>query len=122
MLETIDKIEDQKIQRKCIRKLLQLRDKEAKKENTNQYNLKSVLDQFSKPRPTTLQDLQKEISQIKSQIKKLKSQDQNLEIRIQNLENIQTLIKVLDTLECSQMNREEIFFDLFIKNISKLNI
>ena len=48
---------------------IQWQSNEISLENTNQYNLKTVLDQFSKkPKLVRIQDLQNEISQIKFQI------------------------------------------------------
>ena len=45
------------------------------------------MDQFSKPKPIGIQDLQNEISQIKLQINTMLNQNQEIEIRLQMLEN-----------------------------------
>ena len=55
-------------------------------ENTNQYSLKTILDQFSKPKQAGIQDLQNEISQIKLQINTMLIQNQDIETRLQMLE------------------------------------
>ena len=51
----------------------------------NQYNLKIVLEQFSKPKPLGIQDLQNEISPIKLQINTMISQNQEIENKLQIL-------------------------------------
>ena len=45
------------------------------------------MDQFFKPKPIGIQDLQNEISQIKLQINTMLNQNQEIEIRLQMLEN-----------------------------------
>ena len=51
----------------------------------NQYNLKIVLEQFSKTKPIGIQDLQNEISSIKLQINTMISQNQEIENKLQIL-------------------------------------
>lgn len=84
LIEAINKITYPQTQQEYITKILNLR---KNSENNNQYNLKTTLEQFSKPKPSTLQDLQQEVSQIKIQIGKLKQQSKNFAQRIDKLEN-----------------------------------
>ena len=65
---------------------IQKQNNEKQIENTNQYSLKIVLDQFSKQKPIGIQDLQNEISQIKLQINTMLIQNQDIETRLQMLE------------------------------------
>ena len=65
---------------------IQKQNNEKQIENTNQYSLKIVLDQFSKQKPIGIQDLQNEISQIKLQINTMLIQHQDIETRLQMLE------------------------------------
>ena len=65
---------------------IQKQNNEKQIENTNQYSLKIVLDQFSKQKPIGIQDLQNEISQIKLQINTMWIQNQDIETRLQMLE------------------------------------
>ena len=65
---------------------IQKQNNEKQIENTNQYSLKIVLDQFSKQKPIGIQDLQNEISQIKFQINTMLIQNQDIETRLQMLE------------------------------------
>ena len=87
LLELIDKIPYPNIQRKYFKKYLEFQklDKEHKSKSTNQYNLKIVLEQFSKPKPIGIQDLQNEISPIKLQINTMISQNQEIEKQTSNL-------------------------------------
>ena len=45
------------------------------------------MQQFEVQSPVTIQDLQKEIKQIKNQIEELKNFTQHLDFKIQNIEN-----------------------------------
>ena len=65
---------------------IQKQNNEKQIENTNQYSLKIVLDQFSKQKPIGIQDVQNEISQIKLQINTMLIQNQDIETRLQMLE------------------------------------
>ena len=65
LIELIEKILDQNLQKEYFKRYLdiQKQNNERSLENTNQYSLKTVLDQFSKqPKPVGIQDLQNEIS------------------------------------------------------------
>lgn len=84
LIEAINKITYPQTQQEYITKILNLR---KNSENNNQYNLKTALEQFSKPKPSTLQDSQYEVSQIKIQIGELKQQSKNFAQRIDKLEN-----------------------------------
>ena len=88
-MELIDKLPDQNLQREYFKKYLKIQKQNNEKiiENTNQYNLKTVLAQFSTPKPIGIQDLQIEISQIKLHINKKQNQNQDMETRLQMLEH-----------------------------------
>ena len=89
-MELIDEIPYPNLQREYFKKYLEIQKQSNEKqveENTNQYSLKTVLDQFSKSKPIRIQDLQNEISQIKLQINTMLSQNQEIELRLQMLEN-----------------------------------
>ena len=68
---------------------IQKQNNEKSIENTNQYNLKTILDQFYTPKLVGIQDLQNEISQIKLHINKMQNQNQDVETRLQcwNMQN-----------------------------------
>ena len=85
LMELIDKLPDQNLQREYFKKYLKIQKQNNEKiiENTNQYNLKTVLDQFSMPKPIGIQDLQNEISQIELHMNKKQNQNQDIETRLQ---------------------------------------
>ena len=90
-MELIDKLPDQNLQREYFKKKMEIQKQNNEKsiENTNQYNLKTILDQFYTPKLVGIQDLQNEISQIKLHINKMQNQNQDVETRLQcwNMQN-----------------------------------
>ena len=79
-IEMIDQIEDKEAKTKYIRKILEQQNSKPKpKPNLSKY--------YKKQEPTTLQDLQEEIKQIKTQIDELKFFTQKEVLRITYLEN-----------------------------------
>ena len=96
---------------------IQKQNNEKQVENTNQYSLKTVLDQFSKPKAIVIQDLQNEISQIKLQINTMIIQNQEIETRLQMLENEK--IQSIDNNEDKQLEEGE-SSQLFVNHITKM--
>ena len=96
---------------------IQKQNNEKQVENTNQYNLKTVLDQFSKPKAIGIQDLQNEISQIKLQINTMIIQNQEIETRLQMLENEK--IQSIDNNEDKQLEEGE-SYQSFVNHITKM--
>ena len=90
----IDQIEDKETKTKYIRKVLeQQNSKQKSKPNlSNSYKMKDIFQYYKKQEPTTLQDLQEEIKQIKIQIDELKHFTQNIGDRITYLENQKEVI------------------------------
>ena len=85
-------------------------------ENTNQYNLKTVLAQFSTPKPIGIQDLQNEISQIKLHINKKQNQNQDMETRLQMLEHAK--LQTIENIENEQLEGES--SQLFVNTITRM--
>ena len=86
-------------------------------ENTNQYNLKTVLAQFSTPKPIGIQDLQNEISQIKLHINKKQNQNQDIETRLQMLEHAK--LQTIENIENEQLEEGE-SSQLFVNTITRM--
>ena len=84
-------------------------------ENRNQYSLKIVLEQFSKPKPIGIQNLHNEISQIKLQVNTKLIHNQEVETRLQMLENEKAQIIEDDN---KQLKGE--FWELFVKTITRM--
>ena len=99
----IDKLLDQNFQKEYFKKYLEIQKQNNKRnpKNTNQYSLKTALDQFSAPKPIRIQDLQNEISQIKFQINKIQNQNQYKETRLQMLEHEK--LQLIETVEDKQL-------------------
>ena len=120
LIELIEKIPDQNLQKEYVKKYLEIhkQSNERSLENTNQYSLKTVLDQFSKPpKPIGIQDLQNEISQIKFQINTMLIQNQDLETRLKVLE--QEKIQTSENSEDKQLEEGE-SSQLFINTITRM--
>ena len=94
LIEMIDQIEDNETKTKYIRKVLEQQNSKPKsKPNlSNSYKMKDIFQYYKKQEPTTLQDLQEEIKQIKIQIDELKHFTQNIGDRITYLENQKEVI------------------------------
>ena len=114
----IDKLLDQNFQKEYFKKYLEIQkqNNERSPENTNQYSLKTVLDQFFAPKPIRIQDLQNEISQIKFQINKIQNQNQYKETRLQMLEHEK--LQLIETVEDKQLEGES--SQLFVNTITKM--
>ena len=120
LMELIDKIPNPNLQKEYFKKYLKIQKQNNEKqlENTNQYNLKTILDQFFKPKPIGIQDLQNEISQIKLQINTMLIQNQEIETRIQTLENKK--IQTIEDNDDSKQLEEGESSQLFVKTITKM--
>ena len=94
LIEMIDQIEDKETKTQYIRKVLEQQNSKPKsKPNlSNSYKMKDIFQYYKKQEPTTLQDLQEEIKQIKIQIDELKHFTQNIGDRITYLENQKEVI------------------------------
>ena len=88
-IEMIDQIEDKEAKAKYIRKVLEQQNTKSKPHYNlaNSYKMKHIIQYFKKQEPTTVQDLQLEIKQIKTQIDELKLYTHIIDVRITNLEN-----------------------------------
>ena len=88
-IEMIDQIKDKEAKTKYIRKVLEQQNTKPKSNLTlaNTYRMKDVMQYFKTQEPTTVQDLQIEIKQLKTQIEELKFYTQNIDSRIKNLED-----------------------------------
>ena len=88
-IEMINQIEDKEAKTKYIRKILEQQNTKPKSNYNlaNSYKMKDIIQYFKKQEPTTIQDLQIEIKQIKTQIEEIKSYTQNMDARIKNLED-----------------------------------
>ena len=77
MLEIIDKIQDSRIKREYLVKLKENLEEKPKSSshNSQMYNIKDIIFQKynEQPKEVTIQDLQKEINQVKKEVKELKS-------------------------------------------------
>ena len=115
----INKIPDPNLQRQYFKKYLEIQKESNEKqmENTNLYNLKTVLDQFSKPKQAGIQDLQNEISQIKLQINTMLIQNQDIETRLQLLEHGK--IQTIENIEDKQLEEVE-SSQSFVNTITKM--
>ena len=74
LLEMIDQIENKEAKTKYIRKVLEQQNSKPKpKLNlSNAYQMKDLFQYYKRQEPSTLQDLQEEVKQIKIQIEELK--------------------------------------------------
>ena len=118
-MELIDKLPDQNLQREYFLKKLEIQKQNNEKiiENTNQYNLKTILAQFSTPKPIGIQDLQNEISQIKLHINKKQNQNQDIETRLQMLEHAK--LQTIENIENEQLEEGE-SSQLFVNTITRM--
>ena len=118
-MELIDKLPDQNLQREYFLKKLEIQKQNNEKiiENTNQYNLKTVLAQFSTPKPIGIQDLQNEISQIKLHINKKQNQNQDIETRLPMLEHAK--LQTIENIENEQLEEGE-SSQLFVNTITRM--
>ena len=83
-IEMIDQIEDKEAKAKYIRKVLEQQITKPKHKNNlaNSYKMQDNIQYYKNQEPTTIQDLQMEIKQIKTQIKDLKIYTHNINVRI----------------------------------------
>ena len=121
LMEFIDKLPDQNLQREYLKKKkkmeIQKQSNEKIIENTNQYNFKIVLDQFFVPKSAGIQDLQNEISQIKLHINKRQNQNQDIETRLQMLEHEK--LQTIEIIENDQLEEGE-SSQLFVNTITRM--
>ena len=89
LIEMIDQIEDKESKRKYIRKVLEQQNSNPKPKTnlSNAYQINDIFQYYKQQQPTTLQDLQEEVKQIKLQIEELKIFNQNIDITLTNLEH-----------------------------------
>ena len=83
-IEMIDQIEDKETKAKYIRKVLEHQNNKHKPKNnlSNHYKMKDIIQYYKKQEPTTLQDLQEEIKQIKIQFEEIKLFTQNIDVSV----------------------------------------
>ena len=103
-----------------LKKILEIQKQNNEKsiENTNQYNLKTVLDQFYAPKPVGIQDLQNEISKIKLHINKRQNQNQDIETRLPMLEHAK--LQTIENIENEQLEEGE-SSQLFVNTIIRMS-
>ena len=67
-IEMIDQIEDKETKAKYIRKILEQQNTKPKFKNnlSNSYQMKDIFKYYKNQEPATIQDLQKEIKQLKT--------------------------------------------------------
>ena len=118
-MELIYKIPYQNIQREYFEKYLEIQKQNSEKQvkNTNQYRLKTVLNQFSILKPIGIQNLQNEISQIKLQINIMLIQNEEIETILQILENVK--IQHIENNHNKQLEEGE-SFQLFVNTVTKM--
>ena len=108
--EMIYQIDDKETKAKYLRKILEHQNTKPKSKNNlaNSYKMKYIIQYYKNQEPTSIQDLQIEIKQIKTQIDELKLYTQNMDVRIANLE------KQKDTLT-NQTSKE---LETFVNNMT----
>ena len=87
-IEMIDQIDNKETKAKYLRKFLEHQNTKPKFKNnlSNSYQMKDILKYYKNQEPTTIQDLQEEIKQLKTQIDELKLYTQNIDTRLRELE------------------------------------